>query len=305
MRISKHPARIEAEKNNDKHFDGIVCSFCESTKRYTSNGGCVKCYISYTKNREKDKIEKDQIRKEFKQELINAIEDDLHKSGNEDLVDMKYAMAALSRSSDVILKFIRSEKLSATRVVNRYYFKRLDLLNYLKNNDYKIIKPSIRVTAAKTNARIYIGSVCETCGKTERFVTSGGCQHCANERGLNKLNDIHTMAKYKTTEKRRESDTKNKNRLLNTQMMRNYGITLEEYNQMLADQGGVCDICKNIDNLTSAYRLGIDHDHKSDGTDKIKVRGLLCSRCNAGIGHFRENIEIMESAITYLKKHNE
>lgn len=305
MRISKHPARIEAEKNNDKHFEGTVCSFCGSTKRYTSNGGCVKCYNSYSNNRKKDKIEKDRIREEFKQELIRVIEDDLSKSGNIDLVDMKYAMAALSRSSDVILKYIRSGKLEATRVTNRYYFKRSDLLNYLKNNDYKFIKPSIRVTAAKTNARTYIGSVCETCGKNERFVTSGGCQHCANERGIHKLNDIHTMAKYKTTIKRRASDKKNDSRIRNSMMMKKYGISLQEYNIMLEEQNHVCAICKNIDNLTSAYKLGIDHDHKSDGTDKIKVRGLLCSRCNAGIGHFRENLKILESAIEYIKKHNE
>lgn len=44
--------------------------------------------------------------------------------------------------------------------------------------------------------------------------------------------------------------------------------------------------------------LCVDHDHKTN-----KFRGLVCGRCNQGLGHFQDNIEILKLAIKYLKKH--
>lgn len=73
-----------------------------------------------------------------------------------------------------------------------------------------------------------------------------------------------------------------------------YGITVETYEKMLVDQGGVCAICKKACN--TGKRLSVDHDH-----DTGKVRGILCQRCNRGIGHFK-SIEDLESAVSYLKR---
>ena len=55
-----------------------------------------------------------------------------------------------------------------------------------------------------------------------------------------------------------------------------------------------CEIC-----LFSHEKLCIDHDHKTN-----RVRGLLCAHCNQGIGHFRDNIKTLESAIAYLERTN-
>lgn len=71
-----------------------------------------------------------------------------------------------------------------------------------------------------------------------------------------------------------------------------YGIELEEYEQMLEDQGGTCYIC---DNPPGKYRLSVDHCHES-GT----VRGLLCHDCNHGLGKFKDNIGLLFRAIKYL-----
>lgn len=79
---------------------------------------------------------------------------------------------------------------------------------------------------------------------------------------------------------------------------------LECYDQLLKKQNNVCDICK-MPNLTKRNgkikRLAIDHAHDKYG----KVRGLLCQFCNHGLGVFRDSIEILESAIEYLKKHQD
>lgn len=58
----------------------------------------------------------------------------------------------------------------------------------------------------------------------------------------------------------------------NWQLKRRYGITLEQYNALLEQQGGACAICQRV---PKAGRLHVDHDHKT----KV-VRGLLCYRCN-------------------------
>jgi hypothetical protein len=76
-------------------------------------------------------------------------------------------------------------------------------------------------------------------------------------------------------------------------LSRDYGVTLESYEAMLASQAGVCAVCKDIN--PSGKRLAVDHHHESG-----KVRGLLCSRCNTMIGHARERIDILVAAIGYL-----
>lgn len=83
-----------------------------------------------------------------------------------------------------------------------------------------------------------------------------------------------------------------------------YQITLEQYEALLAKQGGVCAICGSEDE--SGKMLAVDHDHACcPGTDRSCgkcVRGLLCSACNQGIGKFRDDIGRLESAIAYLKR---
>lgn len=87
-----------------------------------------------------------------------------------------------------------------------------------------------------------------------------------------------------------------------------YGITLEEWEKRLEEQGGVCAICgleetritrPNAKKYVSGAkpRLSMDHNH-----DTGVARGLLCYKCNIGIGHLQESISNLEAAIAYLKK---
>jgi hypothetical protein len=74
-----------------------------------------------------------------------------------------------------------------------------------------------------------------------------------------------------------------------------YGLTLVEYNALLAAQGGGCAICKATKSGgPTSDRLNVDHDH-----DTRRVRGLLCHKCNVGLGHFRD-IQVLHAAIAYL-----
>lgn len=73
-------------------------------------------------------------------------------------------------------------------------------------------------------------------------------------------------------------------------------ITKEEYDLMLKNQNGKCVICNNPP-LGFKKSLCLDHCHST-----LKVRGLLCDNCNAGLGKFKDNIDLFKKAILYLEK---
>lgn len=73
-----------------------------------------------------------------------------------------------------------------------------------------------------------------------------------------------------------------------------YGITTKDYGILLAAQGGACALCGRPPGKTD---LRVDHDHVT-GT----VRGLLCHKCNVGLGHFDEDQSILKIAIEYLSE---
>ena len=74
-----------------------------------------------------------------------------------------------------------------------------------------------------------------------------------------------------------------------------YGITYECYLKMKESQNDKCKICKTT--IKEVDKLYVDHCH-----DTGKVRGLLCSHCNFGIGQFRDNVDFLKNAIKYLKE---
>ena len=74
---------------------------------------------------------------------------------------------------------------------------------------------------------------------------------------------------------------------------REFGITLVDYDQMLAAQGGGCAICGGLS--SDGRRLAVDHDHATG-----VVRGLLCADCNRGLGIFDDDPECLQAAISYL-----
>lgn len=81
-----------------------------------------------------------------------------------------------------------------------------------------------------------------------------------------------------------------------TRLRNEYGLSLDEYSEMLLRQGGVCAICGKQQGDKGIDRLAVDHDHKTGN-----VRGLLCSACNQGLGHFRDESSLLIAAIQYLR----
>lgn len=79
-------------------------------------------------------------------------------------------------------------------------------------------------------------------------------------------------------------------------LWKNYRIRLSGYKALYESQNGNCACCGSAEE-NFKRNLHVDHDHETG-----KVRGLLCTQCNPGIGYFQDSIERLELAITYLKK---
>ncbi|WP_415651065.1 endonuclease VII domain-containing protein [Rhodococcus qingshengii] len=72
-----------------------------------------------------------------------------------------------------------------------------------------------------------------------------------------------------------------------------YGMTQDEYDQLMDSQGGCCAICKSSD--VDVWH--IDHCHTTG-----RVRGILCPHCNRGLGMFRDQPQFLRDAALYLER---
>jgi len=83
-----------------------------------------------------------------------------------------------------------------------------------------------------------------------------------------------------------------------------FGLSLEEYDEMLNKQKGGCALCGVTENKTTGtqktHNFCVDHSH-----DTGKVRGLLCTSCNRGLGFLKDSSEILKKAAEYVRRHEE
>jgi hypothetical protein len=96
--------------------------------------------------------------------------------------------------------------------------------------------------------------------------------------------DLHTKKQLKTP----KGKAKDRRKYLKF----TYGITQEQYDDMLDEQNGGCFICDKI----TESNLHVDHCHTNGN-----IRGLLCSACNKGLGLFNDNPEFLRRAADYLE----
>ena len=104
-----------------------------------------------------------------------------------------------------------------------------------------------------------------------------------------KKKEYNKKHKVKLAEQRKEARTYYKSRLKTK-----YGITLQDYDTMLAKQNYSCAICGKNES-EQKHRLSVDHNHTTG-----EIRGLLCVNCNHGIGKLGDSIDMLQKAIKYL-----
>lgn len=91
----------------------------------------------------------------------------------------------------------------------------------------------------------------------------------------------------------RKNDPEYKRKRRDCTLRRKYGISIEDYEDMVVAQKGCCAICEEY----MGEKLRVDHNHTTG-----KVRGLLCDPCNVAIGLLKENTNALCSAIAYINQ---
>ena len=117
--------------------------------------------------------------------------------------------------------------------------------------------------------------------------------------------DWHVENREKLKQQKRDWYYQNKEKAREQQLksyrQRTYGVSQDEYMEMLEEQDYVCAICGKPECLVNpsgeTRPLSIDHCH-----DTGKVRGLLCNRCNILLSRARDSVEILANAIEYLRR---
>lgn len=131
----------------------------------------------------------------------------------------------------------------------------------------------------------------------ERNYIQGRKYYLANKDTLKKKRtERYIIKRDLELEKRKIYNTTHKEQNRNRRFMRVYGISLQEYNQILEKQNSRCAICRDLNE--NGKMLCVDHNHLTG-----KIRGLLCNSCNKGIGYFSDDPKILESARGYLVDH--
>ena len=129
--------------------------------------------------------------------------------------------------------------------------------------------------------------ICTTCGVEKdinQFYFRGG-NYSPNSR----------KSKCKECDKKRVAENYDPIKYQEQHLKRSYGITLNEYNQMLADQNHKCITCGTTEPGGKHGKFMVDHCHNTG-----KVRGLLCKGCNIALGEVGDNIGTLQKMIEYL-----
>jgi hypothetical protein len=148
----------------------------------------------------------------------------------------------------------------------------------------RLARPSKGVTADGNK-------ICFTCKiphsdkipKTGKFYSY--CRDCRSK-------DSHQRLLLRKTDPNKKERIKRKS--LIDHLRYQFGMSLEEFEKLFKAQNGRCKICGKTQEENNK-RLSIDHCHKTG-----KIRGLLCNNCNRGLGLFKDNPALLESALSYL-----
>jgi len=153
-----------------------------------------------------------------------------------------------------------------------------------------------------------IKSIADFTFRTDKGTHRKTCHTCTNARQRRWYNVPENSQRVRKKTNRYKKNNKEKHNKLNRKYravgkpwykeyllrkrLKRYGLTKEQYVELLVLQNFRCKIC-----LKKADNLRIDHDHESG-----KVRGLLCNACNLALGLFRDNTQVLNDAKKYISE---
>lgn len=137
---------------------------------------------------------------------------------------------------------------------------------------------------------------CKTCSDGLRR-TCKTCRNGLQKTGAYRKADTKRSRRYRLANRDKINARRAETRLIGGL------LTPKEYASRLKKQRGKCAICKKAKASKPSPGhvrrrvLSVDHDHAT-----MRVRGLLCHSCNAGLGHFKDSPELLQAAVSYLRQ---
>ena len=138
----------------------------------------------------------------------------------------------------------------------------------------------------------------------------GDCRACFRARAKARYPEVRDQAiarakqwrvdnveRFRENQRRARATPEGKRKQRAYHLGKKYDLTVEQYDAMLAAQGGVCAICGRPprDDIS----LHVDHDHATG-----QIRGLSCFRCNNALGDFDDDPKLLDAASAYLDQHD-
>lgn len=137
--------------------------------------------------------------------------------------------------------------------------------------------------------------ICKTCleekSKDEFYEKSAHCKSCRYIAQKDNPKRIEHLRKYRSSEKGQIAQRQ--------AILKKYSLTIEDYDRMLEEQGGVCKICKRPERRQRQGKtmyLSVDHCHTT-----LRNRGLLCDDCNVALGRVNDDVTVLKAMIAYLE----
>lgn len=214
------------------------------------------------------------------------------------------------------IKFCEKHQVEKFYFNNREYRCQLCRDEIVKNYGKKISesKKAKRAKIIEERLKRGIYHVCEIHGELKLDYTKFDgkyyrCLFCSriNAKKLSILRRKNPEKKEMDRISKNNRYARNSIRYRKLSIARKYDISLSEYEELHKKQNGLCAICKKEEKKIHRssgryYPLSIDHCHKSESQGIIKIRGLLCFKCNTAIGWLEDNIETLKNAIKYLEE---
>lgn len=140
------------------------------------------------------------------------------------------------------------------------------------------------------------GKICTDCKEVLSGKHPTICKPCMARRSrewrtANPERARAAVTKYQKANKERLVANRRRPHVKNT-----YGITVDQFDEILSKQGGCCAICRTDKPNGPGKHFFVDHNHITG-----RVRGLLCANCNFVIGHAGDDKEVLRAAIAYLQ----
>jgi hypothetical protein len=127
--------------------------------------------------------------------------------------------------------------------------------------------------------------------RPEKGYREKSCKECRYAQARSNKNRAANVARYRSSDKYKES--------IRRGVLKKYGLTIEEYNNVVESQDGLCAICKNPETRTIRGKLkslSVDHDHKTG-----RVRGIICDNCNTILGRVKDSEDHLLALLDYLR----